>query len=228
MKVSLLGDIHGSWSSLDNGILQAVDAGSVALIQVGDFGLFSWRKETHKQLRTFLQSPIPVYFIEGNHDDCTYWTQHTKKFQPFDIPNLWYMPRGTVETIGGIRFGFLGGGASIDKDYRLRQNMHWDPRENINMEESARLNGKQIDVLVTHTPPNCIIDEHFDPKNKLFFGVGIDWKDPNAYIVEDVWHSLGCPLNISGHMHKSVRGANYQILNIDEVLTLDSEDFRHE
>jgi hypothetical protein len=124
--------------------------------------------------------------------------------------------------LDGRTIAFMGGAASIDKDYRLRQNMHWDENENITPDQVARLlknaEGKQIDLFITHCPPNSVIEENFDNSNKLYFGVGLDWTDPNQQIIEDLWHKMGTPIIFSGHMHRSVVGLNYRILDIDELL----------
>lgn len=233
MILAMLGDIHGNIFSLDRAIQQAADNDAKALIQVGDFGLMSWRMLDHADFKEVLgHSPIPVYFIDGNHDDCSYWVQQENIINPFDIPNLFYVPRGSVYSWGGLTMAFLGGAASIDKAYRLRNRWHWDKNENISPEQVDRLmqncKGRTIDILVTHVPPQSVIKANFPDTGKLQFGVGLDWEDPNATIVEDIWQNLGKPLSISGHMHRSVRGPNYQILNIDEVLILDTEDFRKE
>ena len=236
MKVLILGDIHGVWYYLRDAVKKAVENGCVAIIQVGDFGLMSWRMN-HMDDAALWQivkdSPIPIYFIDGNHDDCTYWTQKSGIYRVKD--NLFYIQRGTITNIADIQFAFLGGAGSIDKDYRIRNRFHWDKCEQIATEDVSRLFtnwdnlGKpQIDVLVTHTPPNSIIQSNFDPLGKIQYGVGVDWVDPSAYVVEDVWNGLNNPLNISGHMHRSVRGPNYQILDIGGTLILDSEDFRKE
>lgn len=118
----------------------------------------------------------------------------------------------------------MGGAGSIDKEMRLRYGWHWDSRENIAPHERFRLMqnaaGKQIDAFITHCPPRSVIEAHFDPHDMLKFGVGLDWKDPNQDIIEDAWGMLHIPPIYSGHMHRSIFGPNYRILNINELAIL--------
>jgi hypothetical protein len=118
----------------------------------------------------------------------------------------------------------MGGASSIDKKIRLRENMHWDPNEDITQGQIDTLlrnaDGKQIDMFLTHCPPHSVIQEHFDPLWKLHFEVGVDWIDPNQMIIEDLWHKLGTPDVFSGHMHKRIQGMTYRIVNINELLAV--------
>jgi hypothetical protein len=220
--LTLLGDIHGNHSVLRRAIETSVEAGAVALVQVGDFGLFPGNGIDTGFYNVTKDSPIPVYFIDGNHDDCTRWTSLTEVTQIWDDANLFYVPRGTVMELDNRTVAFLGGAASIDKDYRLRNGWHWDDKEEVRPQDVETLlsnaQGKTIDMLITHCPPGSVIDEHFDPMNKLFFGVGLDWTDPSQALIQRAWEALGTPMVYSGHMHQKVVGMTYRILNIDELI----------
>lgn len=220
--ILLLGDIHGNWTILEKALGYAHEVGATALIQVGDFGLFPGNEKSFYMTTEYSQ--VPVYFIDGNHDDCTRWTQYTTVTQLWDGANLWYIPRGTVMDLDERTVAFMGGAASIDKGMREMYGWHWDEKENINSDEINCLitnaNGKKIDLLITHCPPNSVIEKHFDPKNKLRFGVGLDWTDPNQQIIENIWVDLGKPNIYSGHMHKKIVGENYRILDINELLAM--------
>lgn len=222
--ILLLGDIHGDIGVLHDAIQKAEEVGAAALIQIGDFGLFERNGIDLGFHRVTKNAKLPVYFIEGNHDDCKRWVQKTEVTRIYNDANLFYIPRGTVMEIDGRTLAFLGGAGSIDKAYRLRYGMHWDEQENISPEEVLRLldnaKGKKIDMLITHCPPNSVIEEHFDPRQKLMFGVDIDWKDHNQDIIEHVWKALDYPYVYSGHMHRKVVGQTYRILNINELLAV--------
>jgi Icc-related predicted phosphoesterase len=222
--ILLLGDIHGNVGTLRYAIEKAVECGATALIQVGDFGLFPKGGQYTGFYRVCKESPIPVYFIEGNHDDCSRWVQYTEVTRVFDDANLFYVPRGTVMEIDGKMIAFMGGAASIDKDIRLRENWHWDKEENISGHEVLRLfenaENKKIDVLITHDVPISVCKTHFDDSAKMWFGVGKDWHDVNMDVIQRIWDRLGNPMIYSGHMHRSVIGPNYRILNIDELVAI--------
>lgn len=223
--ILLLGDIHGDIGVLRDAIEKAEQAGATALIQVGDFGMFN-RNGIDAGFRLVCsKANIPVYFIEGNHDDCQKWVQYEEVTRIWDDANLFYIPRGTVMELDGKMLAFMGGAGSIDKEMRLRYGWHWDDKENIAPHEALRLlqnaEGKKIDALITHCPPNTVIEEHFDPRGKLMFGVGLDWHDHNQDVIEHIWKALGHPYNYSGHMHRSVVGMTFRILDINELVELE-------
>jgi predicted MPP superfamily phosphohydrolase len=222
--ILLLGDIHGDIGVLKYAIDGAVRRGATALIQVGDFGLFPRDGMYEGFRRVCKASTLPIYFIDGNHDDCTRWSAYTDVTQIWHDAPLFYVPRGTIMELDGKTLAFMGGAGSIDKEMRLQYGWHWDNKENISPEEVLRLldnaQGKSIDAFITHCPPNSVIEEHFDPRNKLRFGVPLDWHDHNQDIIEHAWKALGYPMIYSGHMHRSVIGTMYRILDINETLEI--------
>jgi Icc-related predicted phosphoesterase len=220
--IALLGDIHGNIAALRYKINQA--RGADALIQVGDFGLFQKNGIDEGFRRACADSPMPIYFIDGNHDDCKRWTEYTEVTRLWEDSNLFYIPRGTVMNFGDRTFAFMGGAGSIDKGTRLRMNWFWDDKEDISPQEALRLldnaAGKQIDVFITHCPPISVVESNFNPMDKIQFGVSPDWKDHNMDVIEDLWRALKHPKIYSGHMHRSVVEENYRILNIDELVEI--------
>ncbi len=220
--ILLLGDIHGNASILSQALGIAKESNAMAIVQLGDFGLLPDNETWFRQ--NIINAHIPVYFIDGNHDDCKRWVKYDKVTRVWDDCELYYVPRGTVMELDRRTIAFMGGASSIDKKLRLENNMHWDADENISDEQITRLSKnskhKTIDILLTHCPPHSIIQKHFDPLNKLWFGVGVDWVDPNQLIIEDIWKRLGYPPVYSGHMHKRIQGPNYRILNINELLAV--------
>jgi predicted phosphodiesterase len=220
--ILLLGDIHGNAGILKQAIEVSKESNAKAIIQLGDFGLFTdneqWFRENVKDAH------IPIYFIDGNHDDCRRWIELDEVTRIWDDRELFYIPRGTVMELDGRTIAVMGGAASIDKKMRLENNMHWDSNEDISQEDISRLlinaEGERIDMFLTHCPPHSVIQQHFDPLWKLHFGVSIDWTDPNQHIIEELWHKLGTPDVYSGHMHKRVQGQDYRILNINELLAI--------
>jgi predicted phosphodiesterase len=222
--ILLLGDIHGNVNSLRKAVRIATDVGATAVIQVGDFGLFPKGGVDGGFYNVCKESSVPVYFIEGNHDDCSRWVQLTEVTRVWHDANLFYVPRGTVMELDGRTIAFMGGAASIDKDIRLREHWHWDKEENISGHEVLRLfenaEGKKIDILITHDVPTSVCAAHFDDSAKIWFGVGKDWHDVNMDVIQRIWDRLDNPMIYSGHMHRSVVGPNYRILNIDELLAI--------
>lgn len=222
--ILLLGDIHGNTTVLKNAINFAEKQNAVAVIQVGDFGLFQQNGIDTGFYRAVKNSTIPVYFIEGNHDDCIRWVSFppvrlTTPPQVWEDVPLFYVPRGSVLEIDNRIIAFMGGAASIDKNIRLKNKWHWDENELLTESQilALRENTKdlKIDMFITHCPPDSAVQRNFDPIFKLNFGVGIDWTDPTQAQIEDLWKELNTMV-YSGHMHKTVYGENYRILDINE------------
>lgn len=222
--ILLLGDIHGNTGSLAKSVNIANEVEAAALIQVGDFGLFPGKRAEGEFYEICKKSTVPIYFIEGNHDDCQRWVKYTEVTRVWRDANLFYVPRGTVMTLDKRTIAFMGGAASIDKATRLHEGWHWDQYENIDPSEVLRLfenaKDKTIDVLITHDTPTSVTKAHFDDSAKLWFGVGKDWHDHNMDVIQTIWDKLGNPQIYCGHMHRSVIGPNYRILNIDELLAI--------
>lgn len=220
--ILLLGDIHGNASILKKASDIAEQAGATAIVQLGDFGLFpdteAWFRENTKDAH------VPIYFIDGNHDDCDRWLQYTDVSQVWTDRQLYYVPRGTVMEIDGRTVAFMGGASSINKKFILRDGGYWTPLEDIREEDIEKLTenskGKDIDVFITHIPPHSVIQEHFDNTVKILFEVGPEWHDMNQTVVEDLWNKMGTPSVYSGHMHKRIVGEKYRILDMNELLAI--------
>ena len=224
--IGIVGDLHASVNEICLAHNRAVNRGCVAVIQVGDFGFYPTVLEKLKV--GLLESPftIPFYAIDGNHEDYRIVNTYATDVPTEVLPNLFYVPRGCVLDIDGRRIAFMGGAASVDKAWRLREaayhgGVHWFPEEQIQDEEMARLDGvDSVDMLITHTPPHCTVVAHFPPHNLLYWGLPIDWTDPSAFKVQALWERLGKPMLYCGHFHKSVTDqmGKVRILNIGEMV----------
>lgn len=214
--ITIIGDIHAQYKKFVQLVLAAKLRGASCVIQVGDFGWYP------ANLKFFdnVTLALPTYVIDGNHEDHQYLEQFKTVTEVF--PNLFFVPRGTVLTLDNRRIAFMGGAASVDKAYRLRNGWHWSEGENITVEESKLFDGvKKPDIFITHCPPQSVIQEYFDPQTLVhYFDLPITWRDPNADIIENIWRSWNCPLVISGHMHRSVVNHTYRILDIDESFNM--------
>lgn len=221
--LALLGDIHGSMPRLQTAARTAADYGATALIQVGDFGF------SH-QVLTWLQhydAPLFIYFIDGNHEEFE-WLPKSADVTAVDARGqVLYCPRGTVLEIDGKRIGFLGGADSVDKDIRLSMRAqykfggYWSPQEVITDEDVRTLldnADEPLDLLITHGPPQEIVERHFNREDLRLFGLEPSWTSPSALLLDEAWTKLGKPQLFCGHMHREVYGPNYAILDINQLL----------
>lgn len=218
--LAVLGDTHGDWNELHRALIYAKAAGAVALLQVGDFG-FGW--DVIWQVAK-LKPELPVYAIDGNHDNFSILRELPKGEISKLYENFFYCGRGSSLVLDGRKIVFLGGAGSIDKDIRMHYGMLWQPDEQITEEDLQRTtNNEDPDLFITHCPPQRIITKHFEGEEGRAmkvqsFGVSPDWSDPSATKIEVAWVALGQPRLICGHMHRSVVDGNVQILNCNELI----------
>lgn len=208
----ILGDLHGTYTRIAR--LDEHLPEGIPFLQVGDFGWYPQYRPYWNEVGKNLKRKL--YWIDGNHE---YFPEvPLDATEPVEVAeNIIYVPRGYVLTLEGKRIGCMGGGASIDYKYR-KLGMDWFLEENITPEQFKRVDDwKDLDLIVTHCPPQHIIDKNFPAIGKLAYGVGIDWSDPNASLIQKLHDHFDVPL-ICGHMHKSVRDGRVQILNINELI----------
>jgi Icc-related predicted phosphoesterase len=95
--------------------------------------------------RLFAAVTVPTYAIPGNVDLPGLWPEYAR-------PGLTF-PDGGVVTIGGLRFGFVGG-APLPPGYEVRRGGPWTPHLLPAEEFAARVHALDpVDVLCSHVPP---------------------------------------------------------------------------
>jgi Icc-related predicted phosphoesterase len=216
--IVFVGDTHGDFGWFPK-IMKDVPE-DATVIQLGDFGFWpGYVKEAWHKAWKKLGRPNPIYAIDGNHE---YFPILADITEPTEIwKGVIYVPRGTVLELdhaeGMKRVGFMGGASSIDYKYRTL-GIDWFLEEGISTGDMMRMNDvDSVDILVTHTPPNSVIQKNFDRRTLLDFGLSPSWTDPSAVAIDELWDKLGNPPLICGHMHKSVVDGNCRMLDINEV-----------
>lgn len=230
--IRFYGDVHRSFFELESMI---ADSGPEiqAHIQVGDLGI--WPLGGMPPGTRDLNPVHPLYFVEGNWDYMPWFRDHT---EPVELmPNVIYVPRGTILELDGRRVAFLGGARSISTYGRTKGVNWWPLEEEIRSDQILSFRGKQADVLVTHTPPQFAIDRLFSGHRPMprFSGhtmslmdaiLDAEFEDPkkrdrSAELVERAWEILGRPVLVSGHMHRSAHYEDVRVHVLKELETLD-------
>lgn len=84
-----------------------------------------------------------LFLLRGNHDSPEFWANGGLKRS-----NLWYVPDYTVvnNTL------FIGGAVSIDRMYRIANNLPYWTDEVLKFQDVSHL--RNIETVITHTAPN--------------------------------------------------------------------------
>lgn len=215
--IVFIGDLHGNVQRLE--YLDKVVEPGVPFFQVGDLGW--WESEKPHFEAWGRKAKRKLYWVRGNHEDMRMFPVYSA--EPVELcENIVYVPGGYVLELDGKRIGCLGGGASVDKAWRT-PGRDWFFEENILLEEEERaMAWGHVDLMVTHAPPQHVIERHFPRENLVrYWGLDYSWTDQNAVIVGKVWANSGRPPIICGHMHKAVADDNVRILDINEAVVLD-------
>lgn len=127
MLILILGDCHGHLDLVARACQEAkMVYGIEAAIQVGDFGFYPKiiNRFLNKEQRRF---PVPLHVIDGNHEDHE-WLMKSKasgEVANWSHANLHFHGRGTVDRIGGVLVGFIGG--ALHADRRQEWSGQWKP-----------------------------------------------------------------------------------------------------
>lgn len=161
MRILLGGDFHGNTLHVAYLYKMATDFNVDRVFSLGDYGYWE-HTDSGKDYLDFcgkiaMNTGIPLYFLDGNHDN------HTKLRKDYSMcvidDGMWmireglsYSPRGNRFTWDGVRFMTFGGAYSIDKAYR-RPGTSWWPEETITPEEVASAGTGKVDILLSHDLP---------------------------------------------------------------------------
>lgn len=185
MRILISGDWHANEAHAELVFSCAERNSADAIVQLGDFGY----NYTDSFLKTIAGTPCPLYFIDGNHDNFDLLWGDLKL-----PPNVHYMERGSLVTFGGLRCVALGGGYSIDKQYR-QSGVSWWYQELIRQSDVAlALEHGTCDVMFTHDAP-------------IGCSIGLGYKDDpnteqNRTALQHVVNELKPKLLFHGHWHR--------------------------
>lgn len=167
MQALVFGDLHGKiramyaraadWEREEDQTVEAI-------LQVGDFGIYPEpaRMKPEKQVQygpgdyhelveEDWQAPIPTWFCKGNNEDFDALDRAAKSAEGTLLPNLHYVPNGSVRTVGSTRVAFLGGAWSRKS---------WEGPEtkpkHIGRKELENLYEETFDILICHEAPGGV------------------------------------------------------------------------
>jgi hypothetical protein len=222
-KVFLCGDTHGLYDIHKLDLFARFGGKELTkndmVIVLGDFGIWSSKSDNETLKRVHGGYPWTTLFADGNHDnhdlienfpEVEMFDSHVGKFSD----DIYHLKRGNIYTINGelgpVTMFVMGGGYSIDKDWRT-PGISWWPQEIPSEEQfergmaNLRERNGYVDLVLTHSPPRRVIEymEQDGSTNipnlsaKVGFldtcSLGLDWLLEEGNLRFDSWHF--------GHMH---------------------------
>lgn len=242
--IVVCGDIHGEFNEIVNKICVQNKIENSVIIIAGDCG-FGFNKRDYyenmysKNSRRLKKSNNYILCVRGNHDNPEYYNDGTL----FEKEHMMCIPDYSVVNVGTRTILCIGGAVSIDRTYRLTQeirlNLHstvktksiyWNAEMPVfdKMKLSEAIERFVIDTVVTHTAPS------FCEKTQK---TGIEeWCRVDSALVEDLDSERKTmdkiydflvdnkqPIRdwVYGHFHWSwnawIDGINFTMLNINEL-----------
>ena len=142
--ILVFGDVHGQFKGMTKVISDVnKEWPLIAVVQVGDFGVFKECLPDTPKIK------IPIYFVEGNHEDFSLltWLRKNKTGIAPIKKNIFHIPRGATFELGERKWVGLGGSEFFSAPNCPRGSTFTDEEV-----QSALVHG-ETDILITHDAP---------------------------------------------------------------------------
>lgn len=122
--VAFIGDIHGRVSTAAYHINKAVKDSKVKhLVFLGDIGFGFFEEDIlETQFLYNFDNSFQIWFIRGNHDNPARWKEINLAYAD---RNLHFVKDNDILNISGRDYLVVGGGISIDREYRQEGYTYW-------------------------------------------------------------------------------------------------------
>lgn len=213
--VTVIGDVHGKWDEYYNIVKDKEHS-----VQLGDFGFSrTWNKLHYSGL-----SPDNHKIICGNHDD-------------YDICPMspYYLGDFGEAAVGGLTFFFIRGGLSIDRVYRVGEELSggsktWWSQEELNLTQMVECIAlyKEVkpDIVMSHVPcgfftPYILGNKSDDILQKFKFHAG--FKENTQLLGNELLKIHKPRMWFCGHMHSLFQGIveGVQVIALRELETFE-------
>jgi hypothetical protein len=197
------------------------------VIVLGDFGLVWYGSDSDEYWLDWLEDrPWTTLFIDGNHenfdllDALPVHSWHGGRIHRVR-PHVLHLMRGERFEIGGHSFFVVGGGHSIDKEWRT-PHVTWWPQEAPSDEERTRIAARarelgQVDYVLTHVPPTGCY-ERYRQRFPKFWGPSDEYTD---WLEEHVEGVLTYRRWYFGHLHMDLPDDRPHTVLYNQVVPLD-------
>ncbi len=154
MKALVLGDVHADISHIKFAQRKAKENHCEYIIQLGDFGYFpqtDWGQAFLKECSSLCIAGVPIFFIDGNHDDHWSLSQEGGIFKVRE--GIYHLQRGYSWLLGRRKCLALGGAYSIDRNSRVLGVSYWEEETIKYRDLELASRAEEVDFLFTHDCP---------------------------------------------------------------------------
>lgn len=168
--IYVTGDTHGDQIMWDACITSFLKSGDTIIISV-DFGIgfFNGKYWSEETFFDYLEEQeYTVLFCDGNHENFDKLKQYSEvKWHGGKVhmirSNVIHLIRGEVYDIDGKKIFVMGGGYSLDKEFRTLGYTWWSEEmpsdeEYRKASENLRKNAYKVDYILTHTAPRDTVE----------------------------------------------------------------------
>ena len=236
----ITGDTHGNSDIRVNRLLSKnpdIIPEETALIILGDSGFnYYLDKGDYKRKKHFSKRGILTYCVRGNHEERPQNIEGMELIEDENVNGLVYIQKefpliryfvdGQKYDINGYKVLVIGGAYSVDKFYRLRNQINWFEQEQLSNLEMSNIGLDLItdlpttyDFVLTHTCPYS-----WQPRDLFLNGIDQSLVDNTMEIWMDrLKDCFDWKIWMFGHYHDDrlvrpkVEMMYYDIQSLDEV-----------
>lgn len=204
--LAVFGDWHGDLGFSIDAVKAAAREGARTAVSVGDVGL-DWpgpkRNRWEQRMNALLvELGVTLVVSPGNHDCLS--RIDLEEVQPDGLiawrSNIKVLPKGGRTIIEGLRVGGLGGGLSVDREWRVLGKTYWKEEEPTPEQAERLMAGGELDILITHDVPMGVpVQGAFDLPADL-----VEEADRTRILLREVVDRTGVPNVFAGHWHQRV------------------------
>ena len=206
--IYVTGDLHGigdsMWKFNTQSFTEKIKPEDYVII-CGDFGMI-WNDSPRENLELdSFSNRIGTYlFVDGNHEAFPLINKYPVEEWNGGLvhrirPSVIHLMRGQVYTIEGKKIFTMGGGTSIDKNWRI-PGVSWWPEEIPSPEEMGQalanleINEWKVDYVCTHAAPDII-------HNQVLRGMNFKPNDKVTEFLQEIDNKLEYKKWYFGHYH---------------------------
>ncbi len=226
--IYITGDKHRDFSFLDNFCSENQTTIDDTLIILGDAGINYYLDNSDYRLKKLISKyPITLFCVHGNHEERAekIHTYITKEFKnglvhyEKEFPNILFSIDGEIYDFDGNKTMSIGGAYSVDKKWRLLNDLKWFSSEQPSTEIKNRVlntlsnNNNKIDVILSHTCPYKYL-----PKEKFLPWIDQSTVDSTTeYFLDEIEDSVDYNRWYCGHYHtdKEIDKIRFMMHDID-------------